>query len=124
MSSRRKNSSRAKHKAVPESVPASSQKIDKPSKVSKVTLGRLRKTAKTVRKQVAKDADQIAAEAREIIASAIAEGKLIRGVRADREKSTLTRSVVSGHLNQISFFQPAEPGIDERAGGQEGGHGG
>ncbi len=52
--------------------------INTPVKVSSATLRKLRRTAKTVRDQIANDRDQIAAEARQVIAKAVAEGKLTK----------------------------------------------
>jgi len=48
------------------------------TKASAATLRKLRQVAKTVRKQVAQDRDQIADEARELIANAVAHGKLTK----------------------------------------------
>jgi hypothetical protein len=50
----------------------------KPPKVSAAKLRELRAKAKTVREQVADDRDQIAAEAREAVADAVASGRLTK----------------------------------------------
>src|SRR6266853_1198762 len=50
----------------------------KPAKVSPAKIRELRETAKTVREQVARDSDQIAAEARTAVADAVASGRLTK----------------------------------------------
>src|SRR2546428_5854924 len=50
----------------------------KPPKVSAAKLRELRATAKTIREQVAHDRDQIAAEARTVVADAVASGRLTK----------------------------------------------
>lgn len=46
--------------------------------VSQATLRKLRKRAKTVRREVGKDREQIEAEAQEVIKDAMAQGKLTK----------------------------------------------
>ena len=50
----------------------------KPAKVSPAKLRELRAKAKTVREEVARDRDQIAAEAHTAIADAVADGRLTK----------------------------------------------
>ena len=50
----------------------------KPAKVSPVKIRELRAQAKTVRQQVARDRDQIDAEARTAVAAAVASGRLTK----------------------------------------------
>jgi hypothetical protein len=53
-------------------------RTDKPAKVSRAKLRALRAEAKTVRRQVDRDRDQIAAEARDAVADAVASGRLTK----------------------------------------------
>jgi hypothetical protein len=48
------------------------------SKASTAALRKLRETAKTLRNQVAQDQDQIAEEAQDVIATAVAQGNLTK----------------------------------------------
>jgi hypothetical protein len=51
---------------------------ERPRTVSAAMLRKLRQTAKSVRNEVAQDREEIAAEARDVIATAVAAGKLTK----------------------------------------------
>src|SRR5712692_9379093 len=65
-----------RHVAKPQRRPSKKPAARRP--VSQSKLRALREQAKTVRRQVAQDGEQIAAESRQAVADAIREGKLIK----------------------------------------------
>jgi hypothetical protein len=91
-----------KSQTLPQDSPSHRKKGNgkKPAMVSEAKLRELRASAKVVRRQVAEDAEQIASEARDVVAAAVADGVLTK-------LTVLIRSDERGVLAAIDEYAAA-----------------